>query len=261
MAEQHIEVKPLTDLEKELQYEFKNKDLIRQALTHKSAINEKHPMAFHCDYGPLAFLGDAALKYAVARYLIQNGQEDVITNPAKLNKGTQTIVPNVVLAEIAREKLCLEKYLTRGKGLSKISEGMYASCFEAILGAIALDCGVDQQEVIFCLIERLCSDRYKTFLKPLNLWTFKAVYDDDEEEEEIYLVKASLFDCMRQRAASSAQSYRIIVETREKNRLQKLGFVILWFFAMCGILLIIWHFLPFIQSYWWNNNVYQHGEF
>ncbi|CAF4260611.1 unnamed protein product, partial [Rotaria magnacalcarata] len=39
---------------------------------------------------------------------------------------------------------------------------MYADCMEAIFGAIALDCGADQQKVIFDVIEKLCSDRYQT---------------------------------------------------------------------------------------------------
>ncbi|CAF5164231.1 unnamed protein product, partial [Rotaria magnacalcarata] len=55
---------------------------------------------------------------------------------------------------------------------------MYADCMETIFGAIALDCGADQQKVIFDVIEKLCSDRYQTLLKPIETIRLKSAYDD-----------------------------------------------------------------------------------
>ncbi|CAF1210521.1 unnamed protein product [Adineta steineri] len=186
MPKQYIEVKPLTDFENVLGYEFKNKELLWQSLTHKSAISEGHPMACHNDLSALAFLGDAALKYAVTRYLILNGRDEVAKNCVELHNNTQKILPDLILANIARDKLHIEEYLIRGNAQRTPSTKMYASCMEAILGAIALDCGTDQQGLLFRVIEKLCSDRYDTLLIPDTTFRFVSAFDfrgnDDEDD-------------------------------------------------------------------------------
>ncbi|UJR34529.1 hypothetical protein I4U23_027306 [Adineta vaga] len=255
MATNYIEVKPLIDLEKELQYEFKNKDLLRQALTHQSAIYERHPMAHTHDYSALAFLGDSALKYAVARYLILNGREEVITSSDLLHKGTQTIVPNAVLAEIAQEKLHLNEYMIRGNGRQILSVKVYASCFEAIVGAIALDCGNDHQEVVFRLVERLCSDRYETLLKPVSSVRFAGAFDG--EDEDIINITHSTYRHLIWEARMNGE-----MEASTRTPLQNLGYGILWFLAICGAVFIIFvTILLFSTNYLsWNHIKYQQNE-
>jgi len=67
-------VKNFTQLEKKLNIEFKNKDLLAQAFCHRSFLNE------NSDFGlgnneRLEFLGDAVLELVVTEHLYQNYPE------------------------------------------------------------------------------------------------------------------------------------------------------------------------------------------
>jgi dsRNA-specific ribonuclease len=172
----------MSNLEDKLGYKFQNMKLLQQAITHASAIAEKHPMAYHRELTPLAFVGDATLKYAVTRYLFLNGRDDVITSRGELHRGTQAIITNDVLAAIGSEKLHLEDYVIRGNGLKTLSKMIYADCMEAIFGAIALDCGSDGQERVFRVIEQLCSQCYQPWLDETSRFRFLSRFDDREGE-------------------------------------------------------------------------------
>ncbi|CAF1143809.1 unnamed protein product [Adineta steineri] len=242
MPQNRISVKPMNDLEQMLGYQFKNRDLLLQALTHASAISEDHPEASNREQSSLAFVGDSALKYAVARYLYLNGRDDVVKNRDILHNGTQTIVPNSVLAEIARNKLHLEKYVIRGNAHKDLSTKMYATCLEAIFGAIALDCPANQQEVIFTVVEKLCSDRYETLLKPIETVRFKSAYDEDEDL--INVTRLFFNICLSPLGIAPPQ---IIYKSPNKTFQQKLGQAVLWFFAILGFVMIVWKIIEFIQ--------------
>ncbi|MDD7637383.1 MAG: ribonuclease III, partial [Clostridiales bacterium] len=58
----------LTELEEVIGYEFKQKGLLRQALTHSSFANEKH-MKKLSDNERLEFLGDAVLEVVSSEFL------------------------------------------------------------------------------------------------------------------------------------------------------------------------------------------------
>ncbi|CAF3141653.1 unnamed protein product [Rotaria socialis] len=232
----------MSDLEHVLGYRFKNKDILKQSLTHASALHENHPKASYRDQSSLAFVGDAVLKYAVARYLLLNGRDQVVKNSAELHKGTQTIIPNAILAKIAHEKLHLEEHIIRGNAHVAPSEKMHADCMEAILGAIALDCGVDQQKVIFDVIEKLCSDRYQTLLKPIETIRLKSACDEEEED----YINVSRYVFLRDQARPLSQKLIVTDNSHKRTHWQKLGQVILWLFAICGFLTILWLIANFI---------------
>jgi len=60
----------ISQLEKNLGIKFKNKDLITQAITHRSYLNE-HP-EYKLEHNErLEFLGDAVLELVVTEYLYQ----------------------------------------------------------------------------------------------------------------------------------------------------------------------------------------------
>ena len=61
----------ISKLEKNIEVEFKDKDLLLQALTHRSYINENPK--WHLDHNErLEFLGDAVLELIVTEYLYKN---------------------------------------------------------------------------------------------------------------------------------------------------------------------------------------------
>ncbi len=126
---------PSTPLETRLQYEFRNAELLRQAMTHRSH------SATHNER--LEFLGDSILNCVVAALLFQRF--------AKLDEGDLSLVrANLVkqqsLYEIAQaldvsEALRLGEGELRSGGFRRPS--ILADTLEAILGAVFLDGGFD----------------------------------------------------------------------------------------------------------------------
>lgn len=128
-------------LEKSIKIEFKDEDLLRQAMVHRSYLNE-HPN-FELDHNErLEFLGDAVLELVTTEYLYKN-----YPNPeGELTSFRASLVNSDMLAEIAK-KLDLEKYLLLSKGESKDTgrarQYILANAFEALIGAIYLDQGYE----------------------------------------------------------------------------------------------------------------------
>lgn len=133
-------MKDLSKLEKKLGLKFKNKDLLLQALVHRSYLNE-HPN-FKVEHNErLEFLGDAALELAVTEYLYQN-----YSNPeGELTNWRASLVNSKMLASLGK-KFNLDNYILLSKGEAKDSNSkarqyILANAFEALIGAIYLDQG------------------------------------------------------------------------------------------------------------------------
>lgn len=132
----------LSKLEQKLGIKFNNKDLLKQALVHRSYINE-NPDFYLGNNERLEFLGDAVLELAVTEYLYRN-----YPNPeGELTSWRAALVNSKMLAKIAR-RLEINKYLFLSKGEEKdtprAKECILANAFEAIIGAIYLDKGYEK---------------------------------------------------------------------------------------------------------------------
>lgn len=120
---------------------FKNLDLLTEALTHRSYLNEHRTAGHHNER--LEFLGDAVLELAVTAFLFQKF-------PSKpegdLTAFRAALVNTFSLAETA-EVLGVNDMLLLSKGEKKDTgrarQIILANAFEAILGAIYLDQGFD----------------------------------------------------------------------------------------------------------------------
>ncbi|HPN14802.1 MAG TPA: ribonuclease III [bacterium] len=127
-------------LEERLDYEFKNKDFLIKALTHRSYLNEHSDFPFEHNER-LEFLGDAVLELVVTEYLYLN-----YANPeGELTNWRASLVNAKTLASIATQ-LSFEEYLLLSKGEAKDKNSkarMYilANAMESIIGAIYLDGG------------------------------------------------------------------------------------------------------------------------
>jgi len=132
-------MKDLSLLEKNLGLEFKNQDLLRQALVHRSYINENPK--FHLSHNErMEFLGDAVLELVVTEHLFKH-----YDNPeGEMTNWRSSLVNSKMLAKIARD-LCVEDflYLSRGEARDKgkAREYILGNSFESITGAIYLDQG------------------------------------------------------------------------------------------------------------------------
>ncbi len=132
----------LTELEEIIGYEFKQKGLLRQALTHSSFANEKH-MKKHSDNERLEFLGDAVLELVSSEFLFRNYPN---LPEGDLTKLRASLVCEPTLAMCTRE-IALGKYLYLGKGENQTGgrgrKSILSDALEAVIGAIYLDGGFE----------------------------------------------------------------------------------------------------------------------
>jgi dsRNA-specific ribonuclease len=142
----------IKQLQKRINYTFKNPSLLHQALTRQNAIQEQHPDAYIQNFEALEFVGDAALKHGIARllYLKYDGK----ASESQLHKETVTLIANEgVMPQIARN-LKLDELIIKGKGELIMTSKILADSLEALLGAISIDCG-DKQKQLLNVIKRL----------------------------------------------------------------------------------------------------------
>ncbi len=124
-------------LAEKLEVNFHNLDLLKQALTHRSYLNEHRD--YKLDHNErLEFLGDAVLELVVTEYLYKN-----YPNPeGELTNWRAALVNGEMLAKISK-RLGVEEYLLMSKGEAKdkgrARQYLLANAFEAIVGAMYLD--------------------------------------------------------------------------------------------------------------------------
>ena len=131
----------LAELERKIGISFKNKNLIREAITHRSYLNEcPNQNLKHNER--LEFLGDAVLELIVTDYLFRKMPE----SPEGMMTGLRaSLVKADSLIKVAH-KIDLDKFILVSKGESKDKsskgfETILANAVEAIIGAIYLDSG------------------------------------------------------------------------------------------------------------------------
>lgn len=128
-------------LEAKIGISFKDPALLKQAMVHRSYLNEN--VKFNLESNErLEFLGDAVLEIIVTEYLYRN-----YTNPeGELTNWRASLVNSKMLSSIAKG-LGLEKFLflSRGEAKDKNSKArqyILADAMEALIGAIYLDQGM-----------------------------------------------------------------------------------------------------------------------
>lgn len=155
----------LENLEKEIQIKFKNKELLREAMTHRSYLNEHRGEKLNSNER-LEYLGDAVLEFTISKLLFEHFPQEP---EGFLTACRSQIVQTKSLANLANE-LALGNYLLLSKGEEESggrqNSGLLENAFEALIGAIFLDQGV-QKTIRFIhqhfeiLISHLSSENLK----------------------------------------------------------------------------------------------------
>jgi ribonuclease III len=126
-------------IEQKIGYEFKDKKLLKQALTHPSSKKNKNSQ----DYERLEFLGDSVLGLLVSEILFKNYPSE---QEGMLAKRRAAIVCRDSFYEIAK-KLSLGEHLILGVGENQIggreNKANLENALEALTGAIYLDGGIE----------------------------------------------------------------------------------------------------------------------
>lgn len=127
------------ELEDKIGYQFKNKNLLLQALTHSSYANEgkKHGR----NNERLEFLGDSVLSVIVAKHLFLKYKD---IPEGELTKLRASLVCEKAL-DVFAQQLGLGEYLRLGKGEEmtggRSRPSILADAFEAVIAALYLDGG------------------------------------------------------------------------------------------------------------------------
>lgn len=165
----------MRELVDKLGVKFNNIELLQQAITHRSYLNENRD--YKIDHNErLEFLGDAVLELVVTEYLYQN-----FTNPeGELTSWRAALVNGDMLFKVA-QRLEVEKFLLMSRGEAKDTGRarvyLLANALEAIIGAIYLDQGYEVvkkfilHNVIIYLDEVL---KRKLYADPKSLFQEKA---------------------------------------------------------------------------------------
>ncbi|WP_026487897.1 ribonuclease III [Butyrivibrio sp. XBB1001] len=135
----------LNEFQNVIGYKFKNIDLLIQALTHSSFVNEqkinKKP-----DYERLEFLGDAVLEMISSDFLFRKYPDK---KEGEMSKIRASLVCEGALA-FDSEQINLKKYIQLGKGEEatggRNKESIIADVCEAVIGALFLDGGIEESK-------------------------------------------------------------------------------------------------------------------
>lgn len=146
-----------TTVERHLGYRFQDRDLLRLAFVHRSWANEQ---GRNENYERLEFLGDAVLGMVTAEWLYRQHPE---LPEGHLSKRKAVLVSRAALARHAR-RLGLGEELKLGVGEEKSGgrrkNSLLADAFEALLGAVFLDGGLEPaRKLVMPLLERRDDER------------------------------------------------------------------------------------------------------
>ena len=169
-------MKDFSQFEQNLNLNFKNKDLLREAFTHRSYINEsKRNDLTHNER--LEFLGDAVLELVVTDFLFKKYPD---RTEGDLTSYRSALVNAVTLGEVAHT-LGMNDYLLLSKGEAKDTGRarniILANTLESIIGAIYLDRGYrESKKFILKFVTPGTDDiiRTKTWLDAKSLFQEKA---------------------------------------------------------------------------------------
>lgn len=190
----------MKEIEKKIGYEFSDKELLKTALSHSSYANENHTR----NNERLEFLGDSVLSIIVSDYIFKK-MENV--NEGDLSKFRATLVCEQSLAEIAK-KINLSELVFLGRGEEKMGgrrrPSIISDAFEAVLGAIYLDGGMDtarkwllgliEERILETLTGKLYRD-YKTTLQEIvqrdgkSSVTYKTISENGMEHNKSFEVQ------------------------------------------------------------------------
>jgi ribonuclease-3 len=132
----------LSKLEKQINYKFNNIALLEEAITH-SSFQKNNVKIKKKNYERLEFLGDTVIDLIVSRELMREFPEG---DEGLLTQRRASLVRKSFLAQISKmldliDHINIEASVNMN--IEKIAEKQQANLFEAIIGAIYLDGGIE----------------------------------------------------------------------------------------------------------------------
>ena len=165
-----METKDPSGIEQQLQYKFRDKNLLVEALRHSSYVNELADSNLR-DNERLEFLGDAVLNLIVG-HILMHRYPDI--KEGELSRSRANLVNESQLAEMARS-FELGAYILLGRGEiqthGREKNSILADTYEAIVAAVYLDGGFD---AAFKIIEANFLQLINALHSAVNNYDFKS---------------------------------------------------------------------------------------
>lgn len=180
----------IEELEKVLSYTFRNKELLRTALIHKS-YNEGLRKSLP-DNEKLEFLGDSVISLVITDYLYRNYTS---LKEGELSKLKAHLVSSNILQEIAGA-LNLPHFMFLGKGEEKNdgrnNKKIAAALFEAVVGAIYMD---SSYKVTAGIVVKYFKDYLEKFpLRELRINDYKSELQEVIQKKNNILPEYKIID-------------------------------------------------------------------
>ena len=202
--------KNLADLEKKIKIKFKDQDLLKSAFIHRSYLNE-HSEEKLPNNERLEFLGDAILGLVISKHLYEaypKSPEGDLTN-------YRSSLVNAKTLSKAAASLALGEYLYLSKGEEgtggRQRQYILANTFEALLGAIFLDPGLDkvttfiENNLLIYLSEIIEKRLYKDFKSHLQ-----------EKSQELFSLTPT-YKLIEEKGPDHAKTFKIAVILDKKK--------------------------------------------
>lgn len=158
-------MKDFSKFEKKIEISFNDKQILTQAFTHRSYLNE-NPSSKLEHNERLEFLGDAVLELAVTEYLYKKYPRK---NEGEMTSLRAALVNAIILSSIAKD-MDMEDFLLLSKGekkdTGKARQYILANTFEALIGAIYID---QTYEVCVGFLEKFLFPRLQEIIDK-KLW-------------------------------------------------------------------------------------------
>lgn len=183
---------------------FKNEQLLKTALTHRSALNEHRREKVESNER-LEYLGDAVLELITTEFLYHRLPG---TPEGKLTAIRSALVKTTTLSEVGRELgLGQMLYLSKGEEISggRENDTLLADTVEAVLGALFLDQGLD---VVQKFVHEAILTRFDEVMK-------KKLYRDPksslQEEVQAYGFEAPIYKVVAESGPDHDKSFSVAV--------------------------------------------------
>lgn len=195
-------------LQQKLGYQFRGKENLIEALTHRSTLGELKPGEEGVTYERLEFLGDSVLALVTSEYLVRNFPED---NEGMLTKKKSILVSKGVLSRKAdkleiKEHIILSENAVRG-GVAD-QESVLTATLEALIGAIYIEGGLEsarnfiEDKILDDIDETLEHRDHINYKSLLQEWTqskykmypsYKIKSTVGPEHDKIFLVEVKVW--------------------------------------------------------------------
>ncbi len=184
------------ELERNLGYRFRDKDLLQHALTHKSFAYESGGSPHN---ESMEFLGDSVLGFLITDFIFHEFPD---FSEGRKSKIKAYLVSSATLSTLALQ-LDIPKYLRLGRGEEKTGgrkkKALSANAFEAVIAAIYLDSGIDA-------VRRFLAPIYQPLIREIG--DGRAAIEDPKTALQEYLQARNL----------EAAIYSVTAETGPEHR-------------------------------------------